>query len=128
MPLAPRIRAPPMSLKGSLQGGHNRKDFWVSTTSKNDNFGWDVSIHDDVIAVGSIFDGIGDLSTGMIHVFARNLPGINTWGESFVGLGSDSCDGAFFGRSVAVDGSDIVTHDFVNPCNNNRSAVYVFKP
>lgn len=67
-------------------------------------FGTSVSLDNDVLAVGSvIYDKIG-----AVHVFYRNLGGINNWGHVTTLLPNRRNEGGGFGATVALSGDVLV--------------------
>jgi hypothetical protein len=68
-------------------------------------FGWDVAVSDATVLVAApSFTGP---EAGMVHVFTHDSSS-QTWGEEAQITSNDPVPGAFFGGSVAMDGSTVV--------------------
>jgi uncharacterized protein (DUF2141 family) len=94
-----------------------------------DQFGWSVSIRNNVLVVGSnMADPGGNLDQGAVYVFYRNQGGANAWGFVKKLTGSDSLSGDNFGYSVAVDGQNILVGASTADVSSNadQGAAYVF--
>lgn len=81
-----------------------------SDIAADDQFGYGVAINGDDIAVGAYNeDPSGVSNAGAAYVFNRNEGGSNNWGEvTKITAGADLNPNAWFGRSLAIDGDDLV--------------------
>ena len=73
----------------------------ASDAANSDQFGWSVSIDNDLAIVGSLNDDDGGSSSGSAYVFARD--GTN-WSQQVKLTASDAAASDVFGNSVAIDG------------------------
>jgi alpha-tubulin suppressor-like RCC1 family protein len=77
----------------------------ASDAVTQDEFGWSVSIDNDLAIVGSLNDDDGGTSSGSAYVFARD--GTN-WSQQVKLTASDAASNDNFGNSVAIDGDFVV--------------------
>ena len=94
------------------QGG---SDNWgqiaiLNTSDGTDSayFGQSVAIDRSTAVVGAPFASSDKNSNGKAYVFSQNKSGTDTWGEEQILQASDREDSAYFGTSVAIDGSTVV--------------------
>jgi len=94
------------------QGGTNQwgqvKKLTASNPSSDDHFGTSVALDRDLIVVGSPSDNALDTDSGSAYLFRRHQGGSNQWGQIKMLLASDGADSDRFGRSVGVDGDNVV--------------------
>ncbi|MCO6511583.1 MAG: hypothetical protein J5I65_12395 [Aridibacter famidurans] len=93
--------------------------------SADDEFGYSVSIYDDIAAVGSPADDDGGSASGSAYLFYRNNGGANSWGQQVKILASEADPGDRFASSVAVYGSAVA----IGAPNDDgaRGAVYMYR-
>ena len=88
-----------------------------------DGFGRSVAVDDDTVVVGAPYDDDGGSDSGSVYVFSKPSSGWATVKGSVKLTASDPASQELFGRSVAVDGTDVV----VGASNDNsKGSVYVF--
>ncbi len=116
---------------GRHQGGSNRwgevKPLAGSANSKGDNFGYAVGISGDHMVVGAPRDDIAGTDAGAAYIFARNLGGVDYWGEVVKLSAADAARSDRFGDAVAIAGDTVaVGAKYADTTGSNAGAVYVF--
>ena len=110
---------------------HHGADAWgevrkitASDATTLDQFGWAVSIDEDIVAIGA---NTGD-DTGFAYVFERNLGGLGNWGEVRKLVASDAVVEDAFGYSVSISGDTLVVGAIGNDDAGNLSgSAYIFE-
>lgn len=101
----------------------------VASDAENvDYYASNVTIDQDIIAVGSAGeDGIGS-NRGAVYIYGRDLEGNNSWGELTKLTASDPEDEDLFGISVAIDNNGLaVGAVFEGDLLTRPGAVYVYR-
>lgn len=92
-----------------------------------DYFGTSVSVHKDILAVGSSADDFAGDNTGAVYVFQRYG---NSWQQVNKLIGSNVNDYAFFGHSVSVYEGDVLCSAHLEETDSgaeDHGAVYLYK-
>ncbi len=80
----------------------------ASDGAADNQFGYSVSVSDDIAVVGAYRDeGMGP-GAGAVYVFERNAGGVDAWGEVAKITASDASWVAWFGWSVAISSETLV--------------------
>jgi hypothetical protein len=88
---------------GGIDNWGEIKKLTASDGEALDNFGFSVSIYNDTIVVGALWDDIGaNLGQGSAYVFQRNIGGTDNWGEVVKINASDGAQDDWFGCSVSI--------------------------
>ncbi len=75
----------------------------------DDNFGYNVAVDGNYIAVGASGADIGDeVDTGAVYIFEINKGGINNWGQVQKLTASDGLANDYFGVSIGIEGDNII--------------------
>ncbi len=69
---------------------------------KLDEFGYSVSIFDDIIAVGAHGDNIEEHNEGSVYLYRKDFGGQDNWGQTAKLLAGDRADDDQFGISVSL--------------------------
>jgi uncharacterized repeat protein (TIGR01451 family) len=94
----------------------------VSDAATNDRFGFSVALSGGTLVVGSH----GESSfTGAAYVFARDVGGVNAWGQVAKLTASDGTVGDLFGFSVALSGDTLAAGAWGK--TSYKGAAYVFE-
>jgi cysteine-rich repeat protein len=114
------------------QGGMNNwgqvKKLTASDAAISDELGESVSISGDLVIVGSRGDDDGGSNSGSAYIFARNLGGLNNWGEVKKITASDAAPEDWFGLSVAISGDNAIVAAYANSDAGAESgSAYVFE-
>lgn len=80
----------------------------VTDGEVDDNFGIDVAISNDTIAVGALSGGTSNNNEGAAYVFERNQLGFEAWGFVKKLVASDGVNNDNFGVSVAIDNDTVI--------------------
>lgn len=81
------------------------KQLIASDDTWNGEFGYSVSVHDDVIFVGAKFKWYnGLIGSGSVYIFQRDLGGADNWGELKKIVSDDIDRGDWFGSSIDISG------------------------
>jgi hypothetical protein len=101
------------------QGGSDNwgllKKIVASDRAASDQFGWSVAINGNTIVVGAVREaenavGVATIfEAGAVYVFSKDEGGTNNWGQTKKIVASDRAVSDFFGWSVSVSGSDIIS-------------------
>ncbi|MFA4850190.1 MAG: PGF-pre-PGF domain-containing protein [Methanoregula sp.] len=92
-------------------GSHNWGQIAILNASDGTDaayFGQSVAIDRSTAVVGAPFASSDKNSNGKAYVFSQNKSGTDKWGEEQILQASDREDNAYFGTSVAIDGSTVV--------------------
>lgn len=113
------------------QGGSNNwgqvKKLLHHNASSDDHFGTSVAIERDLIVVGSPSDNATDTDSGSAYIFGRHQGGSNQWGQVKMLLASDGSASDRFGRSVGVDGDNVVVGaSGANARGTDSGAAYLY--
>ena len=108
----------------------------ASDAQEGDNFGWSVSISNDIIVVGAHLEdgGVGDSTSeaGAAYVYERHHGGTNNWGEVAILRASDAQENDNFGGAVSISGNTIiigatVEDGGVGDSTSEAGAAYVYE-
>jgi len=78
--------------------------------------------------VGAVSNDFMGLNTGSTYIYERNLGGIGLWGEKVEITAPDLMAGDQFGRSVAIDGSQIIVGaPYDDTIEANSGSVYFYE-
>jgi len=92
----------------------------ASDAAPSDEFGFSVSIEDDVALIGARRDDDAGINSGSAYIFVRSGP---TWTEQVKLTASDAAGGEHFGFSVSLNGESSLIGA---PFNNDSGSAYVF--
>lgn len=85
-----------------------------------DWFGQSVSVSEDTIVIGALYDDDSGLNSGSVYVFTRNESG---WSQQAKLVASDAASGDWFGYGVSLSGNTVVVGA---PNDDVKGAAYVF--
>lgn len=103
---------------------------FASDGAAGDLFGFSVSLDNNTVVVGSLSDDVGAVSgQGSAYVFDRNTGGANNWGQTKKLIALDGALNDFLGRSVCVDGDEIIIGADADDigANNEQGSAYTFE-
>ena len=96
----------------------------ASDAAADDYFGYSVSVHDDLVAVGAIFNDDNGSASGSAYVYEK-VNGV--WAETKL-TASDAAAGDWFGTSVSVyDGLVAVGAIYNDDNGTNSGSAYVYE-
>jgi PGF-pre-PGF domain-containing protein len=99
----------------------------ASDKRDDDNFGRAAAISGNAVVVGADNADITGTSRGQAYIFYRNQGGSDKWGQIAIINASDGTDLAYFGQSVAMDGSTaVVGTPFASSDKSKNGKAYVF--
>ena len=96
----------------------------ASDAAKNDHFGFSVSVHDDLVAVGARYNDDGGSNSGSAYVYEK-VNGV--WTETKL-TASDAAAGDWFSNSVSVHDDLVAVGARYNDDNgSNSGSAYVYE-
>ena len=99
----------------------------ASDGANNDLFGTSVSISDNAIVVGAVFDDDNGTESGSVYIFTQDNNGI--WNEHQKLLASNGMPADLFGNNVSVFNDMIVVSSvFGDGTNVDSGSAYVYTP
>jgi|GEM_PF-722432 len=94
----------------------------------DDYFGYSVSISEDTVAVGALYDDDNGSGSGSVYIFERNYGGADNWGQVQKLIAGDGAVNDYFGFSVSISGDTVAVGAYNDDDNENDSgSVYVFE-
>ena len=119
-------------LYGKDVGGPNNwgliKKLYQNDPEEDDNFGYSVSISDDLIIVGSPEDDDVFERTGSAYIFQKDEGGVNNWGQVAKLTASNPNPWDFHGRSVSISNNYAVVGAEWGEINDvNVGLAYVYE-
>lgn len=114
---------------------HGGADNWgevskltASDAAADDQFGNQVAISGDLVAVAAFGDDDDGHQSGSAYIFARNLGGSGNWGQAAKLTASDAVADDHFGQAIAIDGQTVAVAAWYHAVEATRAgAVYVFE-
>ena len=101
----------------------------LAPNSPTDNswFGNAVAIEGSLAVIGEAWNDGSGTNRGAAYVFGRDEGGTDNWGEIKRLSASDSADGAFFGYSLALSGSNVIVGaPWAQGGGTERGQIYLF--
>ena len=112
---------------GANNWGETRK-ITGSESVNGGRFGYSVSISDNIVVVGAVYDNDDGDQSGSAYIFDRNQGGTDHWGERIKLTANDGAAGDNFGSSVSTSGGTVfVGASGNNDGGNNSGSAYVFE-
>ena len=112
------------------QGGANNWGFVTELSATNPAtnawFGYAVAVEGDTIVVGQDNRTSTAFRGGYVHIYERNLGGINNWGKVRHILPSTPASSARFGNQVDLDGDRLVV-GAIDLSTSRTGGVYIFE-
>jgi hypothetical protein len=87
-----------------------------------DNFGYSLSISNDIVVIGAFND---DNGKGSAYIYERNRGGMNNWGEVKKLTASDGAANDQFGISVSISVDTVIVG--ASGDDNSKGSAYIFK-
>jgi alpha-tubulin suppressor-like RCC1 family protein len=98
-----------------------------SDIQANDNFGWDVSLDGDYVAISSRYEDDGGSNAGAVYIFKRDAVS-DTWTEQQKITSNDVEADDYFGWNVSIDGDRMVVGaNNEDTRGSNAGAAYIFE-
>ncbi len=97
----------------------------ANDAAASDEFGWSVSVYDDVAVVGAHYDDDAGSNSGSAYVFTRSS---STWSQESRFTANDASVDDYFGKSVSISGGvALVGANGDDDGGSGSGSVYIFE-
>lgn len=129
----------PNAIQGSAyiyernNGGENNwneiKKLVVADGSQEDRFGTSVSISNNRVIVGAIYEDNGSTDQqGAAYIFEQSAGGANNWGQIKKLVAPDGAAQDWFGNAVAISGDTVIVGAYFDDLSTlNEGSAYIFE-